>query len=86
MVSQNIFKLSAIDIFTYLLLHIFLSISGILVSFLANYCLADVEGGWRVMFGMSAFAAIIQAVAMLFLPKVYSYGYKLLEHPFFKHR
>ena len=36
------------------------------------------------MFGMSAFAAIIQAVAMLFLPKVYSHGYKLLEHPFFK--
>ena len=34
------------------------------------------------MFGMSAFAAIIQAVAMLFLPKVYSHGYKLLEHPF----
>ena len=65
-----------------MLLHIFLSISGILVSFLANYCLADVEGGWRVMFGMSAFAAIIQAVAMLFLPKVYSHGYKLLEQPF----
>ena len=52
------------------------------MSFLANYCLADVEGGWRVMFGMSAFAAIIQAVAMLFLPKVYSHGYKLLEHSF----
>ena len=34
------------------------------------------------MFGMSAFAAIIQAVAMLFLPKVYSHGYKLLEHSF----
>ena len=46
---------------------------GILVSFLANYCLADVEGGWRVMFGMSAVAAIIQAVAMCFLPKVGCY-------------
>ena len=80
MVSQN---LIAIDIFTYLLLYIFLSISGILVSFLANYCLADVDGGWRVMFGVSAFAAIIQAVAMLFLPKVYSHAYKMLEHPFF---
>ena len=45
--------------------------SGILISFLGNYCLADVEGGWRVMFGMSAVAAIIQAVAMCFLPKVW---------------
>ena len=40
------------------------------MSFLANYCLADIEGGWRVMFGISAFAAIVQAIAMFFLPKV----------------
>ena len=50
---------------------------GILVSFLANYCLADVEGGWRVMFGISAVAAIIQAIAMIFLPKVCRSGHKI---------
>ena len=52
---------------------------GILVSFLANYCLADVEGGWRVMFGISAVAAIVQAVAMFFLPKVSNYILKLTK-------
>ena len=46
------------------------------MSFLANYCLADVEGGWRVMFGISAVAAIIQAIAMIFLPKVCRLGHK----------
>ena len=50
--------------------------TGILVSFLANYCLAEVEGGWRVMFGISAVAAIVQAVAMFFLPKVCNYIFK----------
>ena len=45
------------------------------MSFLANYCLADVEGGWRVMFGISAVAAIIQAIAMIFLPKVCRLGH-----------
>ena len=57
---------------TYLLI-IFI---GILVSFLANYCLADVEGGWRVMFGISATAAIAQVFAMMFLPQVHNYSLK----------
>ena len=49
------------------------------MSFLANYCLADVEGGWRVMFGMSAVAAIIQAIAMIFMPKVCRLGHEFEE-------
>ena len=62
-----------LDLYQKSILYLFL---GILVSFLANYCLADVEGGWRVMFGISAVAAIIQAMAMIFLPKVCRSGHK----------
>lgn len=42
---------------------------GILIAFLVNYIFTDVEAGWRYMFGLSAFAAVFQGIAMLFLPK-----------------
>ena len=33
---------------------------GILLAFLVNYCLAEVPGGWRIMFSLSVGIAIIQ--------------------------
>ncbi len=42
---------------------------GILIAFLVNYIFTDVDQGWRYMFGLSAVAAIIQGIAMIFLPK-----------------
>ena len=33
---------------------------GILFAYLINYTFADVEGGWRIMFGLSAVIAVIQ--------------------------
>ena len=42
---------------------------GILLAFLSNYCFAQAKYGWRIEFGISAFAAVVQAVGMLFLPR-----------------
>lgn len=42
---------------------------GILIAFLVNYCLAEVRNGWRVMFSLSVAAAIVQGIAMFFLPR-----------------
>lgn len=42
---------------------------GILIAFLVNYIFTDVDQGWRYMFGLSAVAAVIQGIAMIFLPK-----------------
>lgn len=42
---------------------------GILIAFLVNYCLANIVGGWRIMFSLSVGIAIIQGLAMLFLPQ-----------------
>lgn len=42
---------------------------GILLAFLVNYIFADVPGGWRVMFGLSSAVAVVQGVAMAFLPR-----------------
>ena len=42
---------------------------GILISFLVNYIFATVPGGWRIMFGLSSVVAVLQGLAMLFLPK-----------------
>ena len=42
---------------------------GILIAFLVNYIFTDVVNGWRYMFSLSAVAAIVQGVAMIFLPK-----------------
>lgn len=42
---------------------------GILVSYLANFCLADVRGGWRVMSGICSIVAIVQCLAMIPLPR-----------------
>ena len=42
---------------------------GILLAFLVNYILADIPGGWRIMFSLSVGIAIIQGLAMLFLPQ-----------------
>jgi len=46
---------------------------GILMAFLVNYCLSDVPGGWRIMFSLSVGIAIIQGLAMLFLPQTPQY-------------
>lgn len=43
---------------------------GILVAFLSNYIFATTQGGWRIMFGLSAAVAVGQGIAMMFLPKV----------------
>ena len=42
---------------------------GILIAFLVNYIFTDVENGWRYMFSLNAVAAIVQGVAMIFLPQ-----------------
>lgn len=42
---------------------------GLLISYLVNFLFIDVNHGWRYMFGIAAFPAIFQVVAMFFLPK-----------------
>ena len=42
---------------------------GILIAFLVNYIFTDVADGWRYMFGLSTVPAVIQGIAMIFLPK-----------------
>ena len=42
---------------------------GFLLAYLVNYIFMATPAGWRVMFGLSAGLAIIQAVALIFLPK-----------------
>lgn len=42
---------------------------GFLLAYLVNYIFMTTPAGWRVMFGLSAGLAVVQAVALLFLPK-----------------
>lgn len=41
---------------------------GLLLAYLVNYVLIDVDNGWRYMFGISAIPAFGQAIGMFFLP------------------
>ena len=42
---------------------------GFLLAYLVNYIFMATPAGWRVMFGLSAGLAIVQAMALVFLPK-----------------
>ena len=40
---------------------------GILMAFLVNYCLANIPGGWRIMFSLSVGIAIIQVSICIYI-------------------
>ena len=42
---------------------------GILLAYLVNYTFADVDGGWRIMFGLSSVVAVAQGAVMAFMPR-----------------
>ncbi|CAH1774013.1 unnamed protein product [Owenia fusiformis] len=42
---------------------------GLLLAYLVNYLFINTENGWRYMFGLSAVAAAIQGIGMIFLPQ-----------------
>jgi MFS family permease len=51
---------------------------GILMAFLVNYILADIPGGWRIMFSLSIGIAIIQVSIIGIQPRVSVQGVKSL--------
>ena len=42
---------------------------GFLFAFIIDFIFSDVESGWRIMFGLSGFMAIIQLIIMFFMPE-----------------
>jgi len=46
---------------------------GFLIAFTVNYILIDTAGGWRIMFGLSSGLAVLQFVALFFLPRTPHY-------------
>ena len=42
---------------------------GILLAYLVNYTFAAVDGGWRIMFGLSSVIAVVQGGVMSLMPR-----------------
>ena len=42
---------------------------GILLAYLVNYTFATVDGGWRIMFGLSSVIAVVQGGVMSLMPR-----------------